>query len=696
VSSIVKDVLESMQLENIDAVESADKYLYISEDGGVVKFKADIIPYMIKPILYSFSRLYRELIVCAPARSGKSKSLVEAVIAYRAWQLPSNILAVFPTQTGARKYSKTELDRMINATEFLRRLKTSRAQDLGIEQKNLKNGTQIYTDSATAEALAVRGYGLVIFTDYDRSSDDGTGSGDSEASKFSRGSARTKSDRSSGTCIAEGSPSRMPYKKQDNLGEHELPRCEGVAGLYNEGTRHWYYWQCPECGQWMKCHFGLMKWTKGQPESAHCECPHCEAKFTMKDRYDLNLNGDYFQEGEIDKSGNRTGKKPKPPQKMNRVSFHFSGVNSYWNDWVEMVAAFESGHQRYDKTGDDGELQVFWNTDEGIPFIPPERDSDLTIDKLKARHHEYLLPKGVAPSDTRCVIACVDVQGGKFARFVVNVFAVNDRMQWQPIDEFEITHNPDRVEAGEPQKVKPETYDEDWRVLIDRVMNKEYEIQGLADKTIIPAYVMCDSGGSADKDADTKGNTTFNAYEFHRYLVEIGLDYRFRLVKGNPRAFKGDNTDKFTRLTYPVSDNQEHDFAADGDVPLLQLNSNKLKRLVYSCLTKESDSDYRYFRRPVWADEAYFSGLLAEEMDDKGVWHFDGSGNEPFDLAAYLQACLWERGVTTINFDGDEPDWCRPLHLNVNVADKGSHSLYLEEEDDYYEYDSGGYIPDAF
>lgn len=694
VSDIVNKTLDDIELENIDAVEAADKYLFISEDGGVVKFKADIIPYMIKPILFSFSRLYREVIVCAPARSGKSKSLVEAVVAYRSWQLPSNILILFPTQTGAEEYSGLELNRMIKATPFMNKLRTSRSQDNGVKKKKLKNGTQIKVDSARDEALAVRGYGLVVFTDYDRAPDDGSGGGQTEGSKFSRGSERTKTDRSSGTCIAEGSPSRMPYKKQENLGAHELPRSDGVAGLYNEGTRHWFYWHCPNCKKAIKCEFGLLKWTKGKPDSAHCECPHCEEKFTMADRYQLNLNGDYYQEGEIDKSGNRTGKKPRKPQKMNRVSFHFSGINSYWNKWEEMAAAFESAVSRYEKTGDDSELQSFWNTNEGIPFIPPERETDLTIEKLKARHHEYLLPRGVAPADTRAVIACVDVQGGKFARFVVNVFSINERLQWQTIDEFEITHNPDRVEAGEPQKVKPETYDEDWQVLINRVMQKEYEIQG-SEKTIIPAYTMCDSGGSSDKDVE-KGNTTFNAYEFHRYLEEIGLDYRFRLIKGNPKAFTGvENGDKFTRLTWPVSDNQEHDFAADGDVPLLQLNSNKLKRMVYSCLTKEKDTDFRYFRRPLWADDEYYTGMLAEEMDDKGVWHFDGSGNEPFDLASYLFACLWERGLMTLNFDGDEPDWCQPFHLNVNVADKGAHELY-QDDDDYYEHESGGYIPDAF
>lgn len=697
VSEVIEKALEGLELEDINAIEAADKYLYISEDGGVVKFRSDLVPYMIKPILYSFSRLYRENVVCAAARSGKSKALIEAVVAFRAWQLPSNILCVYPTKVGAQKYSKTEIDRMIRATKFMRRLRTNRLQDIGINEKRFKNATVLRVDSATDDALSQVGYGLVAFTDYDRSGDDGTGGGESEGSKFSRGSTRTKSDRSSGMCIAESSPSRTPYKDQSNLGEHELPRADGIAGLYNEGTRHWYYWNCPECDKWIKCEFALLKWKKGKPDTVHAECPHCEAKFVNSDQYELNLNGDYFRPREIDKFGNRTGEKPPEPIQRGRCSWHFSGVNAFLNKWVDLAAMYETAISHYDKTGDDSKLQAFWNTEEGIPFIPPIRESDLTVDKLLSREHGHLIKQGVAPRDTRFLVACVDVQGGKFARFEVNVFAVNHLMQWQPIDMFSITHNNENIVAGEPQQVKPEVNVEDWHVLTERVIQKQYTVDGdTSGKTLVPAFTMCDSGGSAADLGASKGNTTFNAYEYFRYLESVEMAHRFILIKGNPNAFKGEKADRFVRETFPESDNQEHEYAARGDVPLLNLNSNRLKSLVYGSLMRSDSEQSRYFRRPAkWCSKDWYSGLLSEELNEKGEWKFDGNaGNEPFDLSAYLFACLWHNDVHTWHFDGDEDVWAKPLQSNVNFQYPHEHSFEIESEDMSDDYE--GYTPSAF
>lgn len=694
-SSIIAKAVRGLEIEDIDAVEAADKYLYISEDGGVTKFRSDLVPYMIKPILYSFSRLYREVIVCAPARSGKSKALLEAVMSYRAWQLPSNILAVFPTKVGATKYSKTELDRMVSATPFMKRLKSTRAQDQGILEKRFKNGSIFYVDSATDDALSQRGYGLVMFTDYDRSSDDGSGAGGSEGSKFSRGSTRTKSDRSSGMCIAESSPSRIPSKNQDNLEQHELPRADGIAGLYNEGTRHVYYWKCDECEKHMMCDWSLLKWKKGDPESAYIKCPHCPARYDNTHQYHLNLNGDYFQEGEIDKFGNRTGKTPKAPLQRGRASFHFSGVCAFLNKWNEMVASYETAMSHWDKTGDDSKLQAFWNTENGRPFVPPHREGDLTVEKLMAREHPFLLPQAVAPRDTRFLVASVDVQGGKFGRFEVNVFAVNHLMQWMPIDAFAITHNHDNVVAGEPQPVKPEANHEDWHVLVDRVICKQYKVDGHDDKTLIPAFTICDSGGSAEDLGASKGNTTFNAYQFYRDLEEMDIEHRFILVKGNPNAFRGERSDQMCRMTYPESADKDHPFHASGDIPLLNLNSNRLKSLVYSSLLRESQEQSRYFRRPSkWCERDWYVGLLCEEQNNKGHWTFEGSGNEPFDLSAYLFAALWEKGVMAWRFDGDEESWAMPLHLNVNFKHPDEHSYTPREEE--FEEDYGGYTSDVF
>lgn len=666
IAEVMNNALQVLEVEDIGPVEACDKYLYIADAGGVVKFDSNIAPYMRKPLIRAFSRRCREIALMGSARSTKTKTLLDGVVFYRVWQNPGDILLIFASQKTARGYSDKELGRMVKNTAPLQKLSTSNRHDDGIERKRFLNDSTVTINSATNDALSAQGYAVVVFTDYDRAEDDGTGAGGSEGDKFTRGSMRTKQSGSDGITIAEASPSRVPIRDQDGLTPNQAPRAGGITGLYNEGTCEVWHWTCPSCSKWFPVKWELLRWEPGKPGTVNAHCPHCDHAMAPSSKYDLNLAGDYMYPSEIDAEGNR---QPVDEPENLRSSFWFEGVCASFNHWPEMVEEFEKAATHYDSFGDESKLQAFFNVTVGRSYVPKMVESELTGDRLQERATEFQLPQGVAPADVRFVLATVDVQGGANSHYDVQITAFTEQCQWQPIDRFKLLVNEHRTVAGEPQRVQPHVYVDDWKLLIDRVINKEYPIDG-TELTIVPRLTLCDSGGSDNEDGE--GNTTFNAYQFYRYLQEKGLESRFLLLKGNPRAFREKEWDGWTKISEPDS-SSDHPMAARGDIPLLNVNSNVVKSSVYTAMMNEDSTSPRYFRPPFWAKQDWYNGLLSEEKNDKGHWFCPkGKNNEPFDHAQYAFAGLWHIRAMAIDWN-KPPNWAAPLNINVNVTTRGAH-----------------------
>ncbi|WP_196348873.1 terminase gpA endonuclease subunit [Vibrio harveyi] len=667
-------ILEAFSALDVDEKSIEDflnNDLFVGDSSGTIKYRLDDVPYMIKPIKATLSRRVKAVIFVGSARSSKTKSLCEGVTAYRAVYMPTNILIVFATGTKAHSYSKIEYDRMVKSTRPLQKISDRNSH--GIEIRTFKNGTVVEFRSATNDALSAQGYGMVMFTDYDRSPDDGTGAGGSEGSKFNRGLKRTLSEGSSGITIAESSPSRIPLLDQENLEEHELLRATGIVAEYNSGSREVWYWQCPDHDHWFKVDIDLLEWDFEKGIEPHIKCPHCSREITFEER--ANLVGDYMYPHEVDKAGNRQFIF-EPPNNDIR-SFHCDGLAAAWNKWDDLAKDYQRAKTHYDKTGDESMLQSFINTSIGKPYMPKLRETNLTIATLMEREHEFVdLKKHLVPPDTRFLIATVDVQGGANSRFDVSVIAINAKLQWMPIDKFEILETSYRMDGDRKKRIRPHVYSDDWREIHDQVMSREYLIAG-TQKTMIPAVTMCDSGGSADDNGD--GNTTFNAYRFWRWCQQNQCGSRFMLIKGNPRAFNEKEHAGWTKVSYPKAENDSEN-PARGDIPLLNLNSNILKNTVYTSLQTEEAHEDLYFRRPSndWSDNDWYDSLLSEFVNKYGKWEkHPTKSNENFDHAQYTFAALHHMGVFTEAWSWDNPKpYALPIDAgNINVKDRGKHNV---------------------
>jgi phage terminase large subunit GpA-like protein len=190
------------------------------------------------------------------------------------------------------------------------------------------------------------------------------------------------------------------------------------------------------------------------------------------------------------------------------------------------------------------------------------------------------------------------------------------------LDRIRITAS-NRREGDRFAGIEPAAYVEDWDVLIDQAVKREFAVAG-TDVKLSPLVTFCDSGG--------KEGVTVNAYEFWRRLRAKGLQRKFRLVKGvgnlnAPRVVE----------SYPDARGRKVG-AGRGDVPVYLLNVNLIKDGVFGDLSRQVPGP-GYVHIPDWIEDEYFAEITAEQRTAKG-WERENShqANEDFDLHAYNRA----------------------------------------------------------
>ncbi|WED23067.1 phage terminase large subunit family protein [Vibrio sp. JC009] len=638
-------------------VEAADEGLWISDGTDVTKFLSSQVPYVREPMNCLARRIYDAVILMGPARSGKTKGLVEGWVNYAVTQAPGDMLLIYSTKKKAESMSKKDLARCFASTEKISKLRTGRKSDDTLTFKHFLNGMNLTLDSATESSLSAETYRYAGCSDYDRA-DDGIGQ---EGSKFQLMLKRVQNAKSSGMAMAESSPGRVVRNPipEEQLSSHEAQNCDGIAQLYNQGDRRRFYWLCGDCNAWFQPVFETMMWDESltdlqeQAKSAVCCCPRCSHKIQEHEKQDYNLAGRWFREGEIDQYGEQVFDESQIRQSK-WASFWFEGVVATYQSWENLVYRYLSAQELYDKSGDEDSLKTVYNVDIGRPYILQTSSSEIGAHELMEKALDH--PRAEIPHDARFLIMTVDVQGGKSnARFVVQAQVYGIGLQRWVIDRFEILTNPNRNN----ERINPAVYAEDWDLLIEQVIKKTYPLADGSGRVMKPALTLCDSGGSGAKKDGKKTSVTDFAYQFYNRLKPKNLAHLFRLVKGASR-----DIEQLVKETYP----DKRSKLAHGEIPLLLLHSNRLKNRVAASYSR-LEFGARYFHLPGWANREWFDELTAEYIDDKGNWICpDNTRNESLDLCAYAEAGMHYLGGDTINWDSP-PMWAAQWQINTNVVD---------------------------
>lgn len=659
-------------------VEAADDGLWISDGTDVTKFMSSQTPYMREPMNCLSRRIYEAVIVVGPARSGKTKAMIEGWINYAVTQAPGDMLLIYSTKTKANDMSKVDLARCFAATQGIAKLRTGRKADDNITNKRFKNGMNLKLDSATETSLSASTYRYAGCTDYDRA-DDSVGE---EGSKFQLMLMRVQNAKSSGMAMAESSPGRvvrMPKRAEDLL-PHEAQPCGGIAELYNQGDRRRFYWECPDCNAFFQPNFETLRWEdKGSiletSETAYVECPRCCSHITERQKKTLNVSGRWFREGGMDEFGYPVEDESQI-RKSKWATFWFEGVIAAYASWNKLVYRFLNAEQLYDNAGDEESLKSFMNVNIGRPYIMQGRGSEIGAHELMERASSY--PRGVIPHGGRFLIMSIDVQGGKSnPRFIIQAQVFGEGLQRWIIDRFEIVMNPNRND----DRINPAIYAEDWDLLIDQVIAKTYPLADESGRSMKPVLTLCDSGGSgAEKDGKATSVTELS-YQFFKRLKHKRLEHLFRLVKGSSH-----NQKDLVKESFPDERSQH----AHGEIPLLLLNTNRLKNRVSSSYERE-EFGARFFHLPAWAERSWFDELTAEFINEKGLWECPPKvRNESFDLCNYAEAGMHYKDGDSINWD-NPPAWAAEWQFNSNVCDSVEQHEFVRKPKRRYKHSKGIY-----
>jgi phage terminase large subunit GpA-like protein len=300
--------------------------------------------------------------------------------------------------------------------------------------------------------------------------------------------------------------------------------------------------------------------------------------------------------------------------------------------------------------------------------------TDLRLpEELKGRA-EGLGQKRV-PHGVRFLCATIDVQKNMF---IYQVFGV---LPGTPHDvvlidrdtiKYSLRDDDTADIPGQKEWVKPGTYQEDWDLITEHVLNKTYPLDDDSGRVMGIKLTGCDSGG--------KAGVTANAYAYWRKLRAAGEAHRFILIKGDPFP----NRER-VRVTWPDSSDHKNLAAARGDVPVYLMNSNVLKDMLdnrLNCVTPGKGM----FRFPDWLPDWFYQEMCAEVRTPKG-WEKKLKRNEAWDLSYYLLGMLLSPMIRIEQVDWQNPQaWMADWDRNPYVKDAEGNAKFATVEAVEYDF----------
>lgn len=623
-------------------------------------------PYMVKPGNTLASRRHSAVCFVGPAQTGKTVLLIDGWMAHCVVNDPGDMMVVQMTQDKAREYSKQRIDRAIKNSPKLEAMRSSLARDDNLHDKQFRNGMWVKFAWPTATNFASTSYRYVAGTDYDRWPDDIDGEGDG----FTLMGKRTTTFLSRGMVAVESSPSRpITDPTWRPATPHEAPPVGGILGIYNRSDRQRLYWPCPHCRSYFEATPGLGRFhlpsddeliegireidiDKFARQYARVICPNgCVIR--PAERETMNRLAVWLEEGlTIDENGRVSGN----PRTSSIAGFWLGGLAATYVSWEGLIRKHAQALLDYALTGSELPLMTTANTDQGVPYM--SRLLAAARDGQGVKRYDADLKRYIVPAWARFLVATVDIQGGKGARFVVQVMAIGVHQEQQLVDRYNITMSQREGFGDEKAPLDPGQYPEDWDILTDKVLPATYRIDGMEDRELRLRLLVVDTGG--------EGGVTDNAYAWYRRLRKAGKHQRVRVTKGASG-----------RPEWHIKETMVGGKQGSGDIPLQLLNPNLFKDIVDANLKRPSPGPgYYHFpepRHPIknpdgWLPQTFFDELAAEVRNENGVWEQIKKRNESFDLCYMTRAGCMMLGADKRNFWDNPPGWAKPLPENSDVV----------------------------
>lgn len=654
---LLLDVLDGLRPdERLSVAEAAEKYRFLNNPGSYVgPFRNAKAPYNVEVMDTLDSRDHKACIFVAPAQSAKTEIILNWA-SHTIKCAPADFIIYQTSQSVARDFSKRRIDRMMRHSPIIGSQLLQRGDSDNVFDKHFRSGMMLTLSWPTINELSGRPVGKVALTDYDRMPEDV----DKEGSPFDLGQKRTTTFGSFAMTFAESSPGfETTNPKWLPATKHEAPPCPGILALYNRGDRRRWYWPCPHCGEYFEASFKDLDWCGHSEPSIAAKhvrlvCPLNGCLITSDHKYMMNLAGVWLREGQtIDANGIISGEGVT----SNVASFWLKGPAAAFTSWEDLVVKYLQAEAEFQRTGSQEALKATVNTDQGEPYAPRTSGSDRLPEDLKSRAE--VLPEKAVPPGVRCLLATIDVQANCWVVQVHGIIPGNLLGTYDVVvvDRFMIQKSKRRDADGDAQWVKPGTYLEDWDLVTEQVLERTYPLADGSGRHMQIKMTACDSGG--------KKGVTAKAYDYYRTLKKKRLHKRFRLVKGT-----GQPNSPRVNLSYPDSGRKDRTANARGEIPVLLLNTDKLKDQLDKMLDrKEPGGGMIRFAESL--PDSFFVELTVEQKDVKGRWvNPKQLRNEAWDLLVYLLGLISDPDLRI-----DQMDWSKPL---IWVAPWETNSLVFD------------------
>jgi phage terminase large subunit GpA-like protein len=644
----------------VSVSQGAQSALMIRQPGGYSgAWSPTETPYMIEPMNMLASRAHEAVCFVGPARTGKTMGLLDGWVSHCVTNDPGDMLITQMSQDKAREFSKTRIDRAIRNSPLLRELMSTRGHDDNTHDKLFRHGMWLKIGWPSASQMSSSDYRYVGLTDYDRFPDDIDG----EGSAYQLGLKRTQTFLSRGMLMVESSPGRDYTDATWKPGTpHEGPPVTGIGGIYNRSDRRRWYWQCPDCSEYFEASPGLKLFATLPPEdelmdmvrgadlsamaerAANVVCPHCGS--IIEQRWKPHLNrvetARWVADGQgVSRDGELIGEAPR----SSIAGFWLGGVAAAYQKWDSLILRYLQGLREYVMSGSDLTLKATINTDQGMPYLPRALLADVTKG-IEDRVED--LPRFIVPDWTRFMVAAVDVQGGKGARFVVQVHAIGEHMEQAIVDRYDITESV----RGVGVRIDPAGYPEDWDVLTDKVVKATYRIADGREMMIRRMGV--DLGGEA--------GVTPNAQAWFQRVRAAGLGDRVRLTKGAG-----------VRQKEPVIEAKMTAKKSRQITPYLSVATDYFKDQIAASKKRETPGP-AYMHFPSWLKQTWFDELNAETRGKDGKWrNASNRRNESLDLWVIVNAIAYnlDPNNPAKQFNWESPPvWAMPIDGNSYVVTK--------------------------
>jgi len=616
--------------------EAAERFRFIRYRSEWRKFDNAVTPYMIEPQRMVTNRRYGTVCFVGPARSGKTAAIVENPIAHAITCDPQTTHVVQMSFLAARTYAEEKIGAMIRNSPELRARQTGGPRGDNLLDKRFAGGMKLTIGWPVVSQLSSRDISRIILTDIDRMPVDVQG----EGGPYPLARKRTQTEGSRAICIVESSPG-FPIKRENWSpgSRHEAPPADGIASIYNDGTRARLYYHCLACGDPFEPTFERLEFDAEAStaleagRSARLICPHCGGVMEQAQRSALNAAATWMHEtaeGGIAPLGEAT-------RVSDIVSYWLPGPAAAFASWAEIISRWLAAKRKADDEGDDAALKAVVNTDLGLSYLPRvTSDADeLDAEALRAAARDY--PLGVAPSWVRFVTIAVDTQKGRFV-WQADAWGVN--LERRLIQRGEIFQAPVGAPRAGDRPIDPARYAEDWRAL-DQLAELAFPIEG-TEAAIRAVVIGVDMQGEA--------GVTDKARAFWRAKKKAGAHARWSLMRGRPTF----TLEKRAWIARPETASKGK--KAVKDVPILNLAVDRLKDEVYSQLTKQ-DAGPRSLALSSRLPGEVFDELAGERRTDKG-WRkkLGVLRNEAFDLETYNLGLAIALKAERVDYDAP-PAW---------------------------------------